>query len=199
MTYIPVVTVAQTSRYAVNQVVATPLDLTVDGPQLAGRERRAELGAHGVPPLALHEEQVVGERVGPQVGVEPVVGEVRRRVADQHAARQLRVADHQERRPHLIEPAVPVPGQPVVDGLVRVHRVLGADGHAPKVAEQRRGGARVRHAEFFPVPQRPRAIAISYHAEKQQRPPGGRLPRRYAADRVLSHYLDQNDVVVSSG
>lgn len=145
-----------------------------------------------MPMVALHEEQVVGERVGPEVGVETVVGKVRR-VAHQHAVHQSGVADHQERRPHLIEPAVRATGQLVVDALVRVHRVLGADGRAPKVTEQRYDGARERHVQVFPVIERPRAITVQYHTQKQHRPKDGHLPRRY----VDAHrYLDQNNYLV---
>lgn len=126
--------------------------------QLAGRERRAHLGAHRLPLSAAHVEQVVGQRVARGVGVQPVVGEVRK-VADDHAVDQLGVAHQKERRAHLEEPAEPAAAELAVQGADHLDPVHGPGGQMQHVAEQRHG-TRIRHVSVSPMSVGGRAEAV---------------------------------------
>lgn len=120
----------------VHQLVDALLDLFVRVPQFSGSESGAELLPHRPPPVAVQQEQAVGHDVDRRVGLEPVVGEVRE-VAGHDAVDQLRVADHQERRGHLVETTQPFAREPVVNAAEEVYRVFRGQKHLHRVAEQR--------------------------------------------------------------
>jgi len=146
-------------------------------PQLAGREHWTELLPHNLPLGARHVEKTVGQRVLVRAGrVQPVVGEVRK-VADQQAIYQRRVAHQQMRRAHLVHADVPVTAERVVDPAEHAGLVFGAQRHAGYVSEQRHRGPHVRYAPVAPVAERGRGPVVREGRERRQqttdRPPAG--------------------------
>jgi len=119
-----------------HQFVTALRDLVVGQLQLAGRESRTQFLSHHLPFGTLHEEQPVGDYVQGRVLVETTVHEVRE-VLDQYIVDQLRIADHQERRLHLIETAVFLAGKPFVNPVDGGQLMFNQSHHLHRVAHQR--------------------------------------------------------------
>lgn len=137
--------------------------------ELGRGERRPELGADRLPPVAaqvhqvleqpvVHERLVVGHPVAEPSGV-----------PDQDGVRESRVADHQHRSPDLVHPKVPAPVEPPVQRVHDVHQWRPAQHRVANVPEQRRRLG-VRHA------QRPPLAVVSRHV-RVARTGGGRQRR----------------------
>jgi len=103
--------------------------------QLAGRESRAKFLSHHLPLRTFHEEQPIGDYVQGRVLVETAVHKVRE-ILDQYIVDQLRIADHQERRLHLIETAVFLAGKPFVNPVNGDQLVFDQSHHLHRVAHQ---------------------------------------------------------------
>jgi len=116
--------------------------------QFARGESGAELLPHRSPPIALQHEQAVGHDVHRRVGIETVVGEVRE-IFNHYVIDQLRIADHQERRGHLIETAKLFARESVVNTGEKVQRVFPGQEQVHRVAKQRQG-LYVGHIQFAP-------------------------------------------------
>jgi len=118
----------QVRGHVAHQLLAALGHLAAHVPQLAGGEHGAQLLPHDLPLGTVHVEQPVGQGALFRPGrVHAVVGEVRK-VADQHAVHQRRVAHHQVWRAHLVEPAVPVTAEPVVDPAEHARLVFDTQG-----------------------------------------------------------------------
>jgi len=103
------------------------------------------------------------------IRVYPVIGEVRK-VTDQYAVHQRRVAHQQQRRAHLAHADVPVTAELVVDPAEHAGLVFGAQRRAGYVAEQRHRGPHVRHAPVAPVAVRGRGPVVREGRERRQPP-----------------------------
>jgi len=144
----------QVRGHVSHQLLAALGNLATHVPQFAGGEPGAQLMPHYLPLSAVHVEQPVSQRVLVRLtGVHAVVGEVSK-VADQYSAHELRVVHHQVWRAHLVEPAVPVTAEPVVNPAEHARLVFVAQGQPADVAEQRHRRLHVRDASVSPVTER---------------------------------------------